>query len=92
MEPKFLTLAEAAKLTPFSVKTLRRMIKAGRLPYSQPMGKVGAILVTEENLEAWLRSGGSSERKAATPVYSPRVRPYVPKGIGLPKENKRRKT
>jgi excisionase family DNA binding protein len=70
---ELLTIQQAAERTPFSVKTLRRAIKAGRLPYSQPTGKT--ILICPDALSAWLSSGGK-----ATPgkrVVSSTVRPYV---------------
>lgn len=73
-----LTLTQAAERTPFSVKTLRRAIKAGRLPYSQPTGKT--IIICPDALAAWLSSGGKTKPVSMRVVSSgSAVRPYVPR-------------
>lgn len=69
-----LTLSQAADRTPFSVKTLRRAIKAGRLLHSRPTGKT--ILISLDDLHAWLSSGGSTKPMPKR-VVSAGVRPYV---------------
>lgn len=71
----FLTLAEAAARCKFSVKTLRRAIKAKRLAYSQPNGSGGRILISESALAAWLSS--APLQVVSPPSVSVGVRPYV---------------
>lgn len=79
LEP-LLTLADAAKLTPYKcVKTLRRAVKARKLKALQPGGKGGPIFVTRNALDAWL-SGQTS--LAVYPSLAPNpvlVRPYTPR-------------
>lgn len=77
-----MTLAAAAKRSGLCVKTLRRAIKRKKLKCLQPNGKGGKILVTPEQLTAWLASGSSPSFE---PVVSSRlpVRPFYSERYGV---------
>jgi excisionase family DNA binding protein len=85
---EFLTLAQAAKLTPFGVRTLRRAIAAGKLRAAQPSGKNGRVVLTAAWIEAWVLDGASLEPRQPVAV-APTVRPYVPVLAGVKTASKR---
>ena len=52
--PEFLTVAEAAELARCSTRTIRRALRAGRLRGRQPGGRGGRVLISRQDLYAWL--------------------------------------
>lgn len=77
MSETLLTLQQAAARASMCVKTLRRAIKAKKLKCLQPNGKGGKILVSLEQLNAWLSLGAASSRTSPSVSSTPSVRPYV---------------
>jgi excisionase family DNA binding protein len=52
-----LTPAEFSFRTGMSIKTVRRLLKARKLPYSQPAGPGGLIRIPQTALDAIVRDG-----------------------------------
>lgn len=50
LEPRYLTVEEFAVASRLSVRTIHRLKAAGRLPFIQPSGKGGKILIPEDAL------------------------------------------
>lgn len=74
---ELLTLKDAAKRCSLCVKTLRRAIKAKHLKCLQPTGKRGKILISLEQLSAWLSLGAASLKPSPVVSSSASPRPYV---------------
>lgn len=56
LEPRFLTINEAAGRFGVSMDTIRRRIKDGTLPH---IFLAGRYRIREDHLDAWARGGGS---------------------------------
>ena len=61
---QFLTIAELSERSPLSVTQIRRLVKAGRIPFLQPGGRGGKLLFRPDALLA-----------ANEPPEEPKVRP-----------------
>ena len=48
---KFLSIQELSELSGLSVSQLRRLVRAGKLPYHQPAGKGGKLLFPQDAIE-----------------------------------------
>lgn len=65
-EPQLLTIQEFSERTPLSVSQIRRLVKAGRIPYLQPGGPRGKLLFAPDAL-----SQQRNETTTAQPVPPP---------------------
>lgn len=74
---ELLTIAEASARCRLCEKTLRRAIKSKKLRASQPGGRGGKIIVSVDDLNAWLFSSASQPEAPPSVPLGPRVRPYV---------------
>jgi len=55
--PEYLTIKEVATWYGRSIGTIRRWIAQGRIPYDQPHGKCGWVLVRRQDLERVEKNG-----------------------------------
>lgn len=70
-QPEYLTVEEFAALTPVSAQTIRRYIKNGQLPYLQPAGRGGNIMIRRDALDQMSGAAGSSSDSPAASGKTP---------------------